>query len=137
MKSLINENKNCKQQERISEIISHLRAHLKLSQAKFAAPLGLSSTQIARFERGIYVPSPEIIKKICEVFDVDERLFGDSSMTVEEAVTSHDIIKRMESERACHTCGINNKYDIQNRNRPNKFGNANSNKYCISFRCWY
>ena len=103
MKSLINENKNCKQQERISEIISHLRAHLKLSQAKFAAPLGLSSTQIARFERGIYVPSPEIIKKICEVFDVDERLFGDSSMTVEEAVTSHDIISeisaRIRSER--------------------------------------
>ena len=87
----------------ISEIISHLRAHLKLSQAKFAAPLGLSSTQIARFERGIYVPSPEIIKKICEVFDVDERLFGDSSMTVEEAVTSHDIISeisaRIRSER--------------------------------------
>ena len=103
MKSLIIENKNCKQQERISEIISHLRAHLKLSQAKFAAPLGLSSTQIARFERGIYVPSPEIIKKICEVFDVDERLFGDSSMTVEEAVTSHDIISeisaRIRSER--------------------------------------
>ena len=48
---------------KISEIVSHLRAHLKLSQAKFAAPLGLSSTQIARFERGIYVPSPEIIKK--------------------------------------------------------------------------
>ena len=88
---------------KISEIISHLRAHLKLSQAKFAAPLGLSSTQIARFERGIYVPSPEIIKKICEVFDVDERLFGDSSMTVEEAVTSHDIISeisaRIRSER--------------------------------------
>ena len=88
---------------KISEIVSHLRAHLKLSQAKFAAPLGLSSTQIARFERGIYVPSPEIIKKICEVFDVDERLFGDSSMTVEEAVTSHDIISeisaRIRSER--------------------------------------
>ena len=87
----------------IANIITELRAHLKLSQAKFAAPLGLSSTQIARFERGIYVPSPEIIKKICEVFDVDERLFGDSSMTVEEAVTSHDIISeisaRIRSER--------------------------------------
>ena len=81
----------------ISEIISHLRAHLKLSQAKFAAPLGLSSTQIARFERGIYVPSPEIIKQICEVFDVDERLFGDSSMTLEEAVTSHDIISEISA----------------------------------------
>ena len=44
-----------------------------------------------------------LIKKICEVFDVDERLFGDSSMTVEEAVTSHDIISeisaRIRSER--------------------------------------
>ena len=88
---------------KISEIISHLRAYLNLSQAKFAAPLGLSPTQIARFKRGIYVPSPEIIKQICEVFDVDKRLFGDSSMTVEEAVASHDIISeisaRIRSER--------------------------------------
>ena len=87
----------------ISEKICQLRAYLNLSRVKFGSPLGLSPTQIARFERGIYVPSPEIIKKICEVFDVDERLFGDSSMTVEEAVTSHDIISeisaRIRSER--------------------------------------
>ena len=87
----------------IAKIITELRAYLNLSRVKFGAPLGLSPTQIMRFERGIYVPSSEMIKKICEVFDVDERLFLDGDITVEEAVTSHDIISeisaRIRSER--------------------------------------
>ena len=87
----------------IAKIITELRAYLNLSRVKFGAPLGLSPTQIMRFERGIYVPSSEMIKKICEVFDVDERLFLDGDITVEEAVTSHDIIyeisARIRSER--------------------------------------
>ena len=95
MKSMNTENKNNTQQEKLSEKISQLRSYLKLSQAKFAAPLGLSPTQIARYEKGIFVPSSEIIKKISEEFGVDERLFLDSGITVEEAVTKHDIISEV------------------------------------------
>ena len=75
---------------KISEIISHLRAYLNLSRVKFGSPLGLSPTQIMRFERGIYVPNPEIIKKICDNFGVDERLFEEDGITIEEAVTKRD-----------------------------------------------
>ena len=75
---------------KISEKICQLRAYLNLSRVKFGSPLGLSPTQIMRFERGIYVPNTEIIKKICDTFGVDERLFLDGSITVEEAVTKRD-----------------------------------------------
>ena len=75
---------------KISEKICHLRAYLNLSRVKFGSPLGLSPTQIMRFERGIYVPNPEIIKKICDNFGVDERLFEEDGITIEEAVTKRD-----------------------------------------------
>ncbi len=75
---------------KISEKICHLRAYLNLSRVKFGSPLGLSPTQIMRFERGIYVPTPETIKKICDNFGVDERLFEEDGITIEEAVTKRD-----------------------------------------------
>ena len=75
----------------IAKIITKLRAYLNLSRVKFGAPLGLSPTQIMRFERGIYVPSSETIKKICEEFGVDERLFEDDSITIEDAVKKREI----------------------------------------------
>ena len=75
---------------KISEKICQLRAYLNLSRVKFGSPLGVSPTQLMRFERGIYVPTPETIKKICDTFGVDERLFLDGSITVEEAVTKRD-----------------------------------------------
>ena len=88
---------------KISEKICQLRAYLNLSRVKFGSPLGLSPTQIMRFERGIYVPNPEIIKKICEEFGVDERLFLDGSITVEEAVkkknTTYEIATRVKAAR--------------------------------------
>ena len=81
---------------KISEIICQLRAYLNLSRVKFGSPLELSPTQITRFERGIYVPNPEIIKKICEEFGVDERLFLDGSITVEEAVKKRIQLMRLQ-----------------------------------------
>ena len=75
---------------KISEKICQLRAYLNLSRVKFGSPLGLSPTQIMRFERGIYVPTPETIKKICDTFGVDERLFEEDGITIEEAVTKRD-----------------------------------------------
>ena len=62
-------------------LISNLRAYLQLSQAGFAAPLGLSSTHIARFEKGVSIPSPETIDEICKVFCVDRRYFEGSIYT--------------------------------------------------------
>ena len=75
----------------IAKIIRQLRAYLNLSRVKFAAPLGLSPTHIMRFEKGIYVPSPETINRICESFGVDERLFEDDSITIEDAIKKRNI----------------------------------------------
>ena len=81
---------NSSSNPKISEKICQLRAYLNLSRVKFGSPLGLSPTQIMRFERGIYVPTHETIKKICDTFGVDERLFEEDGITIEEAVTKCD-----------------------------------------------
>ena len=81
---------NSSSNPKISEKICQLRAYLNLSRVKFGSPLGLSPTQIMRFERGIYVPTLETIKKICDTFGVDERLFEEDGITIEEAVTKRD-----------------------------------------------
>lgn len=70
--------------------ITRLRAYHQLSQAAFSAPLDLSPTQIARFEKGVYQPNPKVIRNICEVFRVDPRYFEEQGLSgelsVEEAV---------------------------------------------------
>ena len=76
--------------EELSVRVRELRAYLELSQAAFAEPLGLSPTHIARFEKGISVPSSETIDAICKAFSVDRRYFehGEeiTSISIEEAV---------------------------------------------------
>ena len=73
-----------------SMVISKLRAYLHLSQALFVKPLGLSPTQIARFEKSVYQPDSEMIKRICETYRVDPRYFEEpglsGDLSVEEAV---------------------------------------------------
>lgn len=69
----------------ISTLISTLRTYLELSQAAFSAPLDLSPTHVARLEKGVTKPSPKIIQKICDAFEVDKRYF-EGILSVEEAV---------------------------------------------------
>lgn len=80
-----NVKKNITVDRNISVLIGTLRAYLGLSQAVFAEPLNLSPTHIARFEKGVSVPSKEIINTICDAFEVDHRYF-EEDMSVEEAV---------------------------------------------------
>lgn len=83
----------------ISTLISNLRAYLQLSQSGFAKPLGLSATHIARFEKGVSIPSPETIDEICKVFCVDRRYFGEQSLGEHSAVISvEDAVKKMNPE---------------------------------------
>lgn len=89
----------------ISTLISNLRAYLQLSQAGFAAPLGLSPTHIARFEKGVSIPSPKTIDEICKVFCVDRRYFEEhcAHISVEDAVKKMNpeegIAERLKSAR--------------------------------------
>ena len=86
----------------ISKKIITLRSYLELSQADFSAPLGLSPTHIARFEKGASVPTLKTIRMICEVFEVDKRYF-ETQIRVEDAVErknpKSDVADRLEAAR--------------------------------------
>ena len=69
----------------LSEAISNLRSYLGLSQAAFSKPLKLSPSHIARFEKGVSIPTQETITLICEVYRVDPGYFK-GEQAVEEAV---------------------------------------------------
>ncbi len=80
-----------------SATIAKLRKYLRLSQAAFAEPLGLSPTHIARFEKGVSIPSAETITSICKAFGVDPVYFAASSyIAVEDAVVFTDQSKLIQ-----------------------------------------
>lgn len=80
-----------------SVAIAKLRKFLRLSQAAFAEPLGLSPTHIARFERGVSIPTEDTITLICKAFGVDPVYFAASSyIAVEDAVVFTDQSKLIQ-----------------------------------------
>ncbi|MBJ7937857.1 MULTISPECIES: helix-turn-helix domain-containing protein [Bacillus cereus group] len=54
----------------LGDRIRHLRELNNLSQKKLADALGLTNTQLSRYERGERSPEPETIKLIADYFDV-------------------------------------------------------------------
>ena len=87
----------------ISTLIGNLRAYLQLSQAAFAEPLGLSPTHIARFEKGVSIPSQDTLDAICNAYQVDPEYFTETGIDVAIAVNrqNHEegIARRLESAR--------------------------------------
>ena len=90
----------------ISTLIADLRAYLQLSQAVFAEPLGLSPTHIARFEKGISIPSSATIETICSAYQVDPKYFAEEGMELTSAVTMQNpeagIAGRLTSARKAY-----------------------------------
>ena len=71
----------------LSERIKELRAELGLTQEELAKKLGLNNkSSIANYESGYSVPSDEIKKKMCEIFNCTmDYLMGQSEFkTVQE-----------------------------------------------------
>ena len=87
----------------LSTLITNLRAYLQLSQAAFAEPLGLSPTHIARFEKGISIPSQDTIVLICKAYQVNPEYFTETGMDLSIAVKKNNpeagISERLESAR--------------------------------------
>lgn len=80
-----------------SAAIAKLRKFLRLSQAAFAEPLGLSPTHIARFEKGVSIPSAETITSICKAFGVDPVYFAaGGDIAIEDAVVFADQSKLIQ-----------------------------------------
>lgn len=56
--------------EQFSEKIKQLRIERGLSQYEVARKLGLARTAIGNYEQGIREPSLNVLKKLCDFFDV-------------------------------------------------------------------
>ena len=56
--------------EQFNEKLRQLRIENNLSQSEVANKLGLTRNAIGNYETGIREPSIEILKKICDLFDV-------------------------------------------------------------------
>lgn len=51
--------------------ISIIRTSNNLTQSEFANKIGVSPSIVSKMENAIHVPSAEIIRTICNTFDVD------------------------------------------------------------------
>lgn len=84
------------QQINYSVLLSQLRQRLGLSIALFAKAIGYSSTHLRKMEEGTFIPSNEILSKICDAFDVDPAYFS-GNKTIDEAVVAKDRHEEMIS----------------------------------------
>lgn len=55
-----------------SERIKQLRSVLKMTQAEFAKPLGLTQNTITKYENGLRHPNNIVINSICMAYNVNE-----------------------------------------------------------------
>lgn len=84
-----------KKKRDLAMLVVELRKYLGLSQVAFAAAVGISPTYVGQIERGIHIPSEDVINLICKAFDVNKMYFEDDGkkglLTVDEAVKKSDL----------------------------------------------
>jgi transcriptional regulator with XRE-family HTH domain len=81
-----------------AEKIVHLRQKRKLTQKELAKIIGVHFSHMSRYERGISLPSVEVVKKISQVFNVstDYLLFDDGNAPVQEKITDPELLQQFE-----------------------------------------
>lgn len=72
--------------EKIGKFIATLRREKKLTQEELANILFVDRGTVSKWERGVYVPIPEMLVKISEVFDVsvNELIYGERKTETNE-----------------------------------------------------
>lgn len=82
----------------LAEKIVHLRQKRKLTQKELAKIIGVHFSHMSRYERGISLPSVEVVKKISQVFNVstDYLLFDDSNALVQAKITDPELLQQFE-----------------------------------------
>jgi len=87
---------------KFAENLKKYRTAKGISQEEMAKLIGVHSTHLSRYERGLSSPSIEVVTKISEVLEVavDTLIFGDHSEQSEQSIEDRellDLFKKVQS----------------------------------------
>ena len=82
----------------IGERIKRLRQEHSWSQAQLGQKLGIHQKQVSGYERGVHVPSADLLVRMTEVFDVtlDYLVSGGRSGNQRVEVADRELLRQME-----------------------------------------
>lgn len=77
--------------------VKRLRQERGWSQEQLAQKLNIHQKQISKYERGIHIPSVEVLVHIASIFNVslDYMTFGDSENTTHLHIADRELIRRL------------------------------------------
>jgi len=83
----------------IGDRIRQLRQERRWTQAEFAEKLGVHQKQVSSYERGVNVPSTEILIKLAEAFNVtlDYLAFEAKGQTTKLTIQDGELLRRFEA----------------------------------------
>ena len=87
---------------KFAENLKKCRTAKGISQEEMAKLIGVHSTHLSRYERGLSAPSIDVAQKIAEVLEVaiDALIFGDQNELSEKAIDDRellDLFKKVQS----------------------------------------
>jgi transcriptional regulator with XRE-family HTH domain len=83
----------------IAERIKRLRQESNMTQADLGKKLGVHQKQVSAYERGVNVPSTDILIKLAEVFDVtlDYLAFEAKGQPAKLNIQDRELLRRFEA----------------------------------------
>jgi transcriptional regulator with XRE-family HTH domain len=82
----------------LAKKIVQLRKERNLTQKELASIVGVHFSHMSRYERGISLPSIDVVKKLAQMFHVsaDYLLFDESQATVRAHIADQDLLQQFE-----------------------------------------
>ena len=82
----------------LAKKIVQLRKEHNLTQKELASMVGVHFSHMSRYERGISLPSIDVVKKLAQMFHVsaDYLLFDESQATVRAQVADQELLQQFE-----------------------------------------
>ena len=82
----------------LAKKIVQLRKERNLTQKELASIVGVHFSHMSRYERGISLPSVDVVKKLAQMFHVsaDYLLFDESQATVRTQVADQELLQQFE-----------------------------------------
>ncbi len=82
----------------LAKKIVQLRKERNLTQKELARIVGVHFSHMSRYERGISLPSVDVVKKLAQMFHVsaDYLLFDDSQAMVPADITDQELLQQFE-----------------------------------------
>jgi len=82
----------------LAKKIVQLRKERNLTQKELASIVGVHFSHMSRYERGISLPSIDVVKKLAQLFHVstDYLLFGDSQAMVRANTVDQELLQQFE-----------------------------------------